>query len=143
MNVGAQVIARAAYPVDIARVPRQFLETLAGYLAEEPHGIIADAVPQLRIDGTEDIAGLRAPCPVQVGRQLLERLELSGDDGADGEPADGLHGGHASGRGGHGTSTSQPCSDTTENLRNDGKRTRPCSTLTAFCGIGDRWPADQ
>ena len=97
MQVGAQVIAGATYPVDVAGIGGKFGQPLARHLAEKSHRVVADAIPQLRVDRAEDIARLRVPGPPQVVGELLERLELGGHDGADSESANRLHGGHASG----------------------------------------------
>ncbi len=78
-------------------VGRQLGEPLRRHLAEQAHRVLAAGVPQLGVDGREQVAGRGVPGPAQVDGELLERGEVLGQDGADGESSNRSHGAHASG----------------------------------------------
>ena len=63
-------------------------------LAEERDRVAPGAAPQLGVDVLEQPLGRLVPRPPEVARELLERGQRAGDDGADGELADGLHAVH-------------------------------------------------
>ena len=90
--VAGQVLARGRRgPARAARrkplSPASSLEPLAAARRRGSRtGSWPDAVPQLGVDGREEVLGLGVPGPAQVGGELAERRERLGQDGTDGEP---------------------------------------------------------
>ena len=64
-----------------------------GDFPEQPHGIVARALPRLRVERGEQVQCRRVPAPPQVGGQRLQRRERGRQLRPDGETAKGSHGG--------------------------------------------------
>lgn len=87
-----QVVGEVAEPAEEPPVGGERGEPGGRDLPEQPHRVLAGRGPDLRVHGPEEVPGLGVPGPAQVEGQLVQRLELFGQDGADGESADCLHG---------------------------------------------------
>ena len=55
-------------------------------------GVLMTLRPPDRVDAREEIPGVGVPRPVQVESKVTERSDGLGQDGADVEASDGLHG---------------------------------------------------
>ena len=66
-------------------------EALPADRTQQAHGVAPGLLPQVGVDGGEHVLGRRVPGPAQVERQVAERRQLGGQDGADGEASDGTH----------------------------------------------------
>src|SRR5262249_55251210 len=62
-----------------------------GQLTEQPNRVSLDPPPQLMVKGGEQVLGRRVPRPAQGGGQALQRSELVGELGADGESTQSSH----------------------------------------------------
>lgn len=87
-----QVVGEVAEPAQEPAVGGERGEPGGRDLPEQPHRVLARRGPHVRVHGPEEVPGLGVPGPAQVESQLVQRLELFGQDGADGESADCLHG---------------------------------------------------
>ena len=76
---------------DEAVVGGEGVELLDGRRGEHRHGVGADGDPPLGVDALEEVAQRRVPAPAQVPREVAERGDAGGQDGADAEATDGLH----------------------------------------------------
>ena len=72
-------------------VARKVLETIARHDAEKAHRIVDAGIPLLGVDPTEQIPGVVVPGPTKVHRERLERVELRGEAGPNGEATQRLH----------------------------------------------------
>ena len=90
-EVLAQVVGEVAESAQEPPVGGECGEPGGRDLPEQPHRVLAGRGPDLRVHGPEEVPGLGVPGPAQVEGQLVQRLELFGQDGADGESADCLH----------------------------------------------------
>ncbi len=94
-QVVLQVLVREPHPLGEVVVTRERLQPVRRHRTEQLYRVVVDLVPDLRVDGGEQVAGGRVPGPTQVGAELTERGQWFGQRGSDGEPADGAHGGRA------------------------------------------------
>ena len=76
VQVGGQLVE----PAQERFVDGQFVQPLRADLPEQRHRVASDLLPQLRIDGLEQILGGLVPRPAQVDREAFERGR---DDRAD------------------------------------------------------------
>src|SRR5262249_4984997 len=76
---------------DEVLVPCQLQEPNWGQLTEQPDRVALDPPPQRGIEGGEQVLGRRGPRPAQIGRQTLQRGELVGKLGTDGESTQSSH----------------------------------------------------
>ncbi len=74
-----------------AAVGGQLRETLRADLAEHPARVVPARLPELRIDGLEEVERLGVPRPPQVGDELTERREFLRIGGAHREAAESFH----------------------------------------------------
>ncbi len=72
-------------------VGRQFVQPLRADLSEQRHRIVTDLLPQLGIDGREQVLRRLVPRPAQVDREPFQRDQAIGKVCADREPAEGFH----------------------------------------------------
>ncbi len=93
--VPAQVVvqgaARLRQPVGELRVGGELVQPVPAHLPQQPHRVVADAVPQDRVDGGEDVLGRRVPGPAQVVREHAQVGERLGQDGTDGDSTNRTH----------------------------------------------------
>ncbi len=94
LKIGMQVRAGALDPVDETVVPGELGQPLRGHFAQQAHRVLAARPPDARVDGREEVAGGRVPRPPEIQGELLQGAQARGQDGADGEPADGSHDAH-------------------------------------------------
>ena len=87
VQVGGQLVE----PAQERFVDGEFVQPLRADLPEQRDRVAPDLLPQLRIDGREQILGGLVPRPAQVDREPFERGETIGQVCADGEPAKGFH----------------------------------------------------
>ena len=84
--------------VGLAEAPREVIvrgelaQPLGPHLTEQPGRVVADPLPDHRVDAREEVTRGGVPRPTQVGDELAEPGERLGQDGTDGEPADRAHG---------------------------------------------------
>jgi hypothetical protein len=69
----------------------QLVQPLRSDLPEQRDRVEPDLLPQLRIDGLEQVLCWLVPRPAQVDRQTFERGQTVGQMCADGEPPQGFH----------------------------------------------------
>ena len=93
-EVRAEPGTLALGPLHVPAVRGELVEPRGVDLAEERHGVPPGAAPQLGVDVLEQALRRLVPRPPEVARELLERGQRAGDDGADGELANGLHAVH-------------------------------------------------
>ena len=72
-------------------VPRHGPELLARDGPQKGHGIVPALVPQHGMQALEELAGRKVPGPAEIVRQSGQWGDRFGQDGSDGESADGLH----------------------------------------------------
>ncbi|MNW60147.1 hypothetical protein D3C74_381080 [compost metagenome] len=87
-----QVRCGRAHALDEAVVGRERREPVRPERSQQRHGVALHGVPQLRVDPGEELARGGVPGPAQVEGQLVEVVQLGGQDGADGETSDRSHG---------------------------------------------------
>ena len=68
-------------------VDRQFVDSLRADATQQRHRIASDLLPQLRIDGREQVLRRLVPRPAQVDRQPFHRDQAVRKMCADGKPA--------------------------------------------------------
>ncbi len=90
-EVVAQVVGQVAEPAQETPVGGQGGQPGGGHFAEQADRVLSDGGPDVRVDGAEQFPGLGVPGPAEVQRELVQWLQLFGQDGADGEPANCLH----------------------------------------------------
>ena len=71
-------------------IHRELVQPLRADLPEQRHRVASDLLPQLGIDGLEQILRGLVPRPAQVDRKPFERGQTIGQMCADGEPCGGL-----------------------------------------------------
>ena len=86
LEVGREV----ARPLEEALVGGQLRQARGRDLADDAHRVLRPG-PELGVDGGEEIPRRGVPGPPEIAGQLLEHGQGLGEDGADGEPADGFH----------------------------------------------------
>ena len=91
-EVGLQVRRRRVDPRDEHLVGGQAGQLVGGQRRQQGDGVLADLGPALGIDLGEKVAGRRVPRPPQVAGEVSQRGDGFGQDGADAEATDGLHG---------------------------------------------------
>ncbi len=79
-------------PPYVVVVGGQLRPAVRGHLAQQPDRVVPHRLPLLGVDLREQLLGRRMPRPAQVGRELPQRGERVGQDGADREPPDRTHG---------------------------------------------------
>ena len=90
-EVAVEGLLRPGHPLEEGRVAGEALELLGGDGREHGDGVMAHGGPALRVDGLEQVAQRGVPAPPQVHREVAERGDGGGQDGADAEATDGLH----------------------------------------------------
>jgi len=86
-----EVVDGVLQAADEPAVLRQLGQPFGRHLAEHLHRVAAAALPQVRIEGLEQIPGLGVPRPAQVDHQLGQRRQGLGQRRADGEPSECSH----------------------------------------------------
>ncbi len=67
------------------------LQPLDGDVGQQLDGIATGRLPQLRVDGAEEILGVTVPGPTEISGQIAERLQHLGEHRTDGESTDSTH----------------------------------------------------
>ena len=92
-----QVCVQRLDTLDERRVGGQLLEALGTDVAEHCHRVASGVLPEVVVDGLEQVLRRLVPGPAQVRGQPLERGQPFGQMSADGEPAKGFHACHLTG----------------------------------------------
>ena len=69
----------------------QLLEPRPADGTQQPDRVPTGGLPQVGVDGPEDVLRLRVPGPPQVAREVAEGGQGGGEDRTDGEPTDCAH----------------------------------------------------
>ena len=93
--VGAEVAVEVGLggvqPLHEGVVVGQLAPAVARHGTQQAHRVVLDGVPDLGVDCREDVLGRRVPGPPQIARQVRQRHQRVGQDGADGESTDRTH----------------------------------------------------
>ena len=98
-QVRREVVGELTHGDDRLGVGRELGEPGGGDLAEHSDGVVPAAFPRIGVQRGEEVLRGRMPCPPQVHRKGLQRLERRGQLGADGEATQGSHGPQRTGSG--------------------------------------------
>jgi hypothetical protein len=90
-QVGVEVARGGLQAVQEALVGGERGQLLRAQRAEHGDGVAARGRPGRGIDRCEQLDGLRVPGPAEVQHELAERGQRLGQNGTDGEPANGFH----------------------------------------------------
>ena len=91
VHVVVQIALDELEVAQIAAVARERVEPLARDGCQQLQRGVAGGLPQLGVEGLEELLGLRVPRPTQVQRQVVQRLEGLGQDRLDNESSDSSH----------------------------------------------------